>query len=74
MNATPTIPFADVIPAELAEDTKAVIAKLTAGVPLDPETYRRIRQRADRIRDEIFQKHGLSDIGVPLIRELRDSA
>jgi hypothetical protein len=27
----------------------------------------------DRIREEIFQKHGILDIGVPAIRELRDT-
>jgi len=46
---------------------------LTSGDPLDPEVARRIRERGDRIREEIFQKHGLQDIGVPAIRELRDS-
>ena len=60
------------IPAELEADTKAVIAKLSTGKPLDPETYRRIRESADRIRDEVFRRHGLLDIGVPAIRELRD--
>jgi hypothetical protein len=72
MNKT-AIPFADVIPDELAADTKAIIEKLASGKPLDPETYRRIRERADRIRDEVFQEHGLLDIGAPSIRELRDS-
>ncbi len=60
------------IPAELEADTRAVLEKLTAGKPLDPETYRRIRERADRIRDEVFRKHGLLDVGVPAIRELRE--
>jgi hypothetical protein len=68
------IPFADAIPSELDADTQAVIEKLMTGKPLDPETYRRIRDRADRIRDEVFQKHGLLDIGVPSIRQLRDGA
>ena len=45
--------FADLIPPELAADTQAVMQKLTTGKPLDPETYHRIRDRADRIRDEL---------------------
>jgi hypothetical protein len=73
MNQILNLPFGDVIPAELDVDTQAVIEKLTTGKPVDAETYRRIRERADRIRDEIFQKHGLLDIGVPAIRELRDT-
>jgi hypothetical protein len=74
MNPTINLPSADVIPAELEADTQAVIEKLTKGKPLDPETHRRLREEADRIRDEIFRKHGLVDIGVPAIRELRDGA
>lgn len=63
-------PLPDIVPMDAG--TQAVIDKLTTGKPIDPETYRRIRERADRIRDEIFQKHGLLDISVPSIRELRD--
>jgi hypothetical protein len=72
--ATPTtpLPFGDVIPPDLEADTQAVIEKLMTGKALDPETYRRIRERADRIRDELLRKHGLLDIGVPAIRALRD--
>ena len=41
--------------------------------PLDPEVARRIRERGDRIREQILREHGVLDIGVPAIRELRDS-
>jgi hypothetical protein len=37
----------------------------------DPEAMRRACERMDRIREEIRQKHGVLDIGVPAIRELR---
>ena len=57
---------------ELAADTQAILDRLTTGKPLDPEVARRIRERGDRIRQEIFQKHGVLDIGVPAIRDLRD--
>ncbi len=59
-------------PTELDADTQAVIEKLTKGTPLDRETYRRVREEADRVRDDIFRKYGLVDIAVPAIRELRD--
>ena len=65
-------PFADRIPAELESDTNAIILKLSTGKPLDRETYSRIRERADAIRDEVYRKHGLLEIGVPTIRETRD--
>ena len=35
------------------------------------EIVRRVRERTDRLRDEVFRKHGVLDIGVPAIRELR---
>jgi hypothetical protein len=39
----------------------------------DPEALRKIREEAERIRAEVFRKHGALDVGVPAIRELRDS-
>jgi hypothetical protein len=69
--STSPLPLAGAVPPELDEDTRAVIEKLMTGKPLNPDVYKRIRDRADRIRDEVFQKHGLLDIGVPAIRELR---
>jgi hypothetical protein len=61
------------IPPDLAADAQAIIDRLMSGKPLDPEVARRARQRGDRIREDIFRRHGLQDIGVPGIRELRDS-
>jgi hypothetical protein len=39
----------------------------------DPETMRKAAESMDRIREEIAKKHGVLDIGVSAIRELRDS-
>lgn len=60
------------ISPDVLTDADAVIESLMAGKKLDPAIARRVHQRADRIREEIFQKHGLLDIGVPAIREFRD--
>jgi hypothetical protein len=38
----------------------------------DPEFERRIHAEAEKIGQEIFEKHGVLDIGVPAIRALRD--
>jgi hypothetical protein len=73
MNTSTARPFDDVIPPELAADTQAVIDHLMTGKPLDPVVARRIRERGDLIREKIFREHGVLDIGVPAIRELRDS-
>ena len=38
----------------------------------DPELIRRIRERAERVRREIVEKHGVVEWAVDLIREARD--
>jgi hypothetical protein len=45
---------------------------IATGRRLDPVIARRIRERAELIRQEILEQHGVLDIGVPAIRELRD--
>jgi hypothetical protein len=52
-------------------DEQAVIASFLAGQPIDPEVARRVHERAQAIRTRVFEEHGLLDIGVPAIRELR---
>jgi hypothetical protein len=37
----------------------------------DPEAMRRAAEGMDRMREETYRQHGLLDIGVPAIRELR---
>ena len=59
------------LPPDLAADAQAVIDSITSGTPLDPEVARRIRERSDRLREEALRAHGVQDIGVDLIRELR---
>ncbi len=67
-----TINHSDMIlPPELQADTEAILAFL-GGQPLDPTVAARIRARGDRIRERILCEHGIQDIGVPAIRELRD--
>jgi hypothetical protein len=61
------------IPPEIKEDMDAVAEHIRSGKPLGPETTRRIRERAEKITRETYEKHGLLDIAVPAIRELRDS-
>ena len=39
----------------------------------DPERMRQAAERMDRMREETYRKHGLLDIGLPAIRELRDA-
>ncbi len=59
------------IPPDVMADMQAVADAVAARRPLDPEIARRVRQRAEAITEELQQKYGELDIGVPAIRELR---
>jgi hypothetical protein len=52
-------------------DEEAVMASYVTGCPLDPEVARRVQEGARQISAETYRKHGLVDIAVPAIRELR---
>jgi hypothetical protein len=41
------------------------------GTPIDPAVAQRVLERSRLIREEVFLEHGLVDIAVPAIRELR---
>jgi hypothetical protein len=56
-------------PTLLAEFQDA-IRRASSGIR-DPEAMKRASDRMDRAREEIRRKHGILDIGVPAIRELR---
>jgi hypothetical protein len=57
-------------PEELA-DTQLVADCAAAGKPVPPEVVRRVRERAEKARQELLAARGVQDIGVPIIRELR---
>jgi hypothetical protein len=42
-----------------------------AGIAVNPDVAHRVQERSRLIREEVFRKHGLVDIAVPAIRELR---
>ena len=42
-------------------DLDAVMKRMIDGTPVDPETSRRIEERADRITDEIRRTRGVMD-------------
>ena len=52
-------------------DEAAVMQAFLAGTPVDAEVARRVQERGRQIREEAFWRHGLLDIAVPAIRELR---
>lgn len=71
--ASPDESPAQEIPPEILADLEEVIRQVTAhGRVIDPELMRRVRERSKQASDELFQRHGLVDWAVPLIREIRD--
>lgn len=62
----------ETIPADIMAELQEAADRAAKGVR-DPEAMRRARERTDRLREEIFAQHGILDIGLPAIRELRDS-
>jgi hypothetical protein len=42
------------------------------GIVRDPELYRRVTERADRIRAETLEKFGVQEIGAEIIRTMHD--
>jgi len=60
------------IAPDVFADGEAILEARRAGREPDAEVVHRVRERAALIADEIRQKHGVLDIGVPAIREFRD--
>lgn len=56
----------------LEADSEAVLAHLVHGTSLDPETYRRIRARAEAITARLRQQYGEINVAVDLIRGIRN--
>ena len=54
-------------------DSEAVMKHVIDGTPTEPELRQRIRERASRITEEVWRKHGYIDVDK-LIRDARDEA
>jgi hypothetical protein len=59
------------LPPEIMAELEEAVRRAMTGVR-DPEVMRRACERMDRMSEEVRKKHGILDIGVPAIRELRD--
>jgi hypothetical protein len=54
-------------------DSKEVARLVAEGKRVtDPELRRRVTERAEKVRREIFEKHGVVDWAVDMIRDARD--
>jgi hypothetical protein len=53
-------------------DLEEVARQAASGGIRDPELLRRVTERAARARQEVLERFGVQDIGVSIIREMRD--
>jgi hypothetical protein len=60
------------IPDDLLAELQETADRAALGVR-DPALMAKASTSMDRLREEISRKHGLLDIGIPDIRELRDA-
>ncbi|MBI3468012.1 MAG: hypothetical protein HY000_33815 [Planctomycetes bacterium] len=58
-------------PSQSIADSQIVADCLAAGKQVPLEVIRRVRERADQARRQILATHGVQDIGVDIIREIR---
>ena len=54
-------------------DLKEVARQAMPGAQRDPELVRRVQERARAARDLLRKKLGVQEIGVNIIREMRDA-
>lgn len=58
------------IPPDIMAEMEEAVKYVMSGVR-DPEVMRKACEHMDEVREDIRRKHGVLDIGVPAIRELR---
>jgi hypothetical protein len=58
--------------ADILADLEAICQQAARGGPKDPELVRRIQERSRNARKEISAKFGVQEIGVQIIRDMRD--
>jgi hypothetical protein len=77
----PTNPTPAKIPVEetmaTIDESSDILADLEAvcnhkGIVREPELLKRIAERSAQVREDAYRKFGLQDLGVPIIREIRD--
>lgn len=61
----------ETVDALVRADEEAVERAFLTGTPVDPEVALRVQERSRLVGEDVYRKHGLVDIAVPAIRELR---
>lgn len=61
----------DTDPIVLA-DLDTVLKHAFSGTPIAVDVIRRVKERSERVQDELRRKYGQLNVAVDLIREIRD--
>jgi hypothetical protein len=59
------------IPADVMADVQLVADCIATGKPIPDEVTKRVRERSECVTEETRRRHGVLNIAVPAIRELR---
>lgn len=59
------------IPPDIRADAQIVADCAAAGQPVPPEVPRRVQERSAHARRQLLATHGVQNVGVQIIRELR---
>jgi hypothetical protein len=60
------------VPPEVLDDMQAVADAAAAGRPVNPEVAKRVRERSEKIQDQLRHQYGVREIAVDLIRQGRE--
>jgi hypothetical protein len=68
MNNIPVSP----IPPDVLADMQAVAEAVLSRQPVDAEVARCVRERSEKVQQELLRQHGVREIAVDLIRQGRE--
>jgi hypothetical protein len=60
------------IAADVLDDMQAVADAVAAGRPVAPEVAKRVRERSERVQEQLLHQYGVREIAVDLIRQGRE--
>lgn len=59
-------------PPDVLNDMQAVADAAAASRPVDPEVAKRVRERSEKVQDQLQRRYGVREIAVDLIRQGRE--
>ncbi|HKI36226.1 MAG TPA: hypothetical protein VKA46_30495 [Gemmataceae bacterium] len=59
-------------PPDVLDDMKAVADAIAASRPVPPEVAKRVRERSEKVQEQLLRQYGVREIAVDLIRQGRE--